>query len=89
MIVRLHKSINSTPAHIISAKGADNMKNGEKPQIPLGLGYALAENTSALKYFSELSAEKQRSVIDRAGSISSRAELRSFVRNMAGLGNIY
>ena len=64
------------------------MPNGEKPQIPLGLGYALAENTSALKYFSELSSEKQRQVIDRTSKISSRAELRSFVRNMTGLGNI-
>ena len=64
------------------------MQNGEKPQIPLGLGYALAENTSALKYFSELSSEKQRQIIDRTSEISSRAELRSFVRNMTGLGNI-
>ncbi|MBR5090165.1 MAG: hypothetical protein IK093_12125 [Ruminiclostridium sp.] len=64
-----------------------DMHKGEKPQIPLGLGYALAENTSALKYFSELSSEKQRQIIDRTGEITSRAELRSFVRNMAGLGN--
>lgn len=63
------------------------MRNADKPQIPLGLGYALAENTSALKYFSELSSEKQRQIIDRTGSISSRAELRNFVRNMAGLGS--
>ncbi|MBR5091201.1 MAG: hypothetical protein IK093_17380 [Ruminiclostridium sp.] len=64
------------------------MRSDDKPQIPLGLGYALAENTSALKYFSELSSEKQRQIIDRTSSISSRAELRSFVRNMTGLGSI-
>lgn len=65
------------------------MQNGDKPQIPLGLGYALAENTSALKYFSELSSEKQRQIIDRTRDINSRAELRSFVRNMTGLGSIF
>ena len=65
------------------------MQNGYKPQIPLGLGYALAENTSALKYFSELSSEKQRQIIDRTRDINSRAELRSFVRNMTGLGSIF
>ncbi|MBO6230848.1 MAG: hypothetical protein J6O50_09805 [Ruminiclostridium sp.] len=65
------------------------MQNGDKPQIPLGLGYALAENTSALKYFSELSSEKQRRIIDRTRDINSRAELRSFVRNMTGLGSIF
>ena len=62
------------------------MENAERPQIPLGLGYALAENTSALKYFSELSSERQRELIDRSGKMSSRAELRAFVRNMTGLG---
>lgn len=65
------------------------MQQNEKPVIPLGLGCALSENTSALKYFAELSSEKQREVIERSNAINSRAELRSFVRNMAGLGNIF
>ncbi len=58
---------------------------GEKPQIPLGLGYALAENTAALKYFAELSSERQQQIIDRTGNINSRAEMRNFVRNMTGM----
>ncbi len=65
------------------------MQKSDKPQIPLGLGCALAENTSALKYFSELSSEKQRQIIDRTCEMTSRAELRSFVRNMSGLGNMF
>ena len=64
------------------------MQDGEKPKIPIGLGCALAENTSALKYFSELSSEKQRSIIDRTNEMTTRAEIRSFVRNITGLGNI-
>ena len=64
------------------------MRNAGKPEIPLGLGYALAENTSALRFFSELSSEKQRMVIDRTNNMSSRAEIREFVRNMAGLGRM-
>ncbi len=63
------------------------MYSGEKPRIPLGLGYALAENTSALKYFAELSSERQREIIDRSRDMHSRAELRSYVRNMACLGS--
>ena len=64
------------------------MQHKEKPQIPLGLGYALAENTAALKYFSELSSERQREIIDRTGSINSRTEMRNFVRNMTGMSSI-
>ena len=65
------------------------MNGTEKPKLPVGLGTALAENTGALKYFSELSSEKQRQIIDRTGEMTSRAELRSFVRNMSGLGNVF
>ncbi len=64
------------------------MQIDDTPQIPLGLGYALAENTGALKYFSELSSEKQRQIIDRTNEMSSRAEIRAFVRNMTGLSNV-
>lgn len=61
---------------------------GERPEIPLGLGYALSENSSALKYFAELSSDKQREIIDRTNRMSSRSEIRSFVRNMTGMSNI-
>ena len=64
------------------------MYSREKPQIPLGLGYALAENTSALKYFAELSSERQREIIDRSTEMRSRAELRNYVRRMAGMSNV-
>ena len=64
------------------------MQTNEKPKLPIGLGTALAENTGALKYFSELSAEKQREVIEHTNTISSRTELRNFVRNRAGFGSI-
>lgn len=64
------------------------MQQSEKPQIPLGLGYALAENTAALKYFAELSSERQQQIIDRTGTINSRAEMRNFVRNMTGMSPI-
>ena len=64
------------------------MNGTEKPKLPVGLGTALAEKTGALKYFSELSAEKQREVIEHTNTISSRTELRNFVRSMAGFGSI-
>ena len=64
------------------------MYSGDKPQIPLGLGYALAENTGALKYFAEISSERQREIIDRSTEMRSRAELRNYVRSMAGMSSI-
>ena len=64
------------------------MYGEQRPEIPLGLGYALSENSSALKYFAELSSDKQREIIDRTNRMSSRSEIRSFVRNMTGMSNI-
>lgn len=81
--------IKARPFRIIIPKGSDIMQNNDKPQIPIGLGSALAENTSALKYFSELSSEKQRRIIDCTNKMGSRAEIRTFVRNMTGLGNLF
>ena len=58
------------------------MQPDSRPEIPLGLGYALSENTSALSYFATLSAEKQREMIERSREIGSRAEMRQFVKSM-------
>lgn len=56
----------------------------EKPKVPADLVSVLAENTGMLKFFSELSPERQRRFIDLAAETSSIAELRSMVRKMSG-----
>lgn len=56
------------------------MQNKEiRPTVPLGLGYALAENSAALKYFAELSEQRRKEVIEQTRAITSKAEMRAFV----------
>lgn len=62
------------------------MRN-EGPTVPLGLGYALAENNEALKYFAALSSENQREIIEQTRKIGSKAEMRQFVENLLNREN--
>ena len=62
------------------------MRN-EGPTVPLGLGYALAENNEALKYFAALSSENQREIIEKKRKIGSKAEMRQFVENLVNREN--
>lgn len=55
-----------------------NNNNGV-PEIPLGLGMALAQNSLALKRFAALSITEQQSFIDSAHEIRSSAEMRAYV----------
>lgn len=56
------------------------MQNKEnRPTVPIGLGYALAENSEALKYFAELSEQRRKEVIEQTRAITSKAEMRAFV----------
>ena len=56
------------------------MQNKEnRPTVPLGLGYALAENSAALKYFAELSEQRRKEVIEQTRGSTSKAEMRAFV----------
>ena len=50
-------------------------------ELPLGLGMALAQNTIAMQHFCSWDAGKQREAISRTKQISSKEEMREFVRN--------
>ena len=63
------------------------MMRNEGPTVPLGLGYALAENNEALKYFAALSSENQREIIEQTRKIGSKAEMRQFVENLLNREN--
>lgn len=54
-----------------------NYANG--PEIPMGLGMALAENLPAMKYFSSLSPRQQQEIIRKTHQISSKEEMQQFV----------
>jgi uncharacterized protein YdeI (YjbR/CyaY-like superfamily) len=53
------------------------------PEIPMGLGMALAQNPNAMRYFSALPAGERQRIIDRAHGIESKEEMRSFVASLA------
>ncbi len=59
----------------------------DRPDMPLGLGYALAANSSALKAFAELSSERQRQIIENSRSVTSKTEMRKFVENIKSKEN--
>lgn len=53
-------------------------------ELPLGLGMALAQNLTAMEKFTSLSTEQKSSVISKAGSVSSKNEMRALVSELAG-----
>ena len=63
------------------------MRRNEGPTVPLGLGYALAENKEALKYFAALSSENQREIIEQTRKIGSKAEMRQFGEHLVNSEN--
>ena len=50
--------------------------------LPMGFGMALSQNAQAMRYFSFLSPDQQRQLIDQAHTISSKREMRSFVDSL-------
>jgi uncharacterized protein YdeI (YjbR/CyaY-like superfamily) len=49
------------------------------PEVPIGLGMALAKNPAAMNYFSNLDVESQRRIIDQTHSVRSKEQMDAFV----------
>lgn len=54
----------------------------EKEGLPLGFGFALAQNPDAMRSFSNLSEAKQEEVLQKAHSLSSKEEMQSLVNSL-------
>lgn len=52
-------------------------------EIPMGFGMALAQNTDAMQYFSNLSEDEKRAVISGTHSIHSKAEMQNYVNQLS------
>ena len=61
-----------------------NFANG--PEIPMGLGMALAQNSQAMDYFSRLTPEQGRQIIEQTHLIQSKEQMRSYVQQLASQG---
>ena len=52
--------------------------------LPMGFGMALVQDPGAMAYFSDLSPDRQRQIIDQTHTIQSKGEMQSFVRHLTG-----
>ncbi len=57
--------------------------------LPMGFGMALAQNMGAMERFSALSAQEQQQLLDRAGSVRSKAEMQALVSSIAPGGTFF
>ena len=56
-----------------------NLTNGD---VPLGLGMALAQNMTAMAYFSSLDAQQQQAIIEHTHQIRSKQEMQAYVNSL-------
>ena len=54
----------------------------EGPEIPMGLGMALAQNLNAMNRFASLPEEKRREIIAHTHEIQSKKERRAYVDSL-------
>lgn len=55
----------------------------DKTELPLGFGFALAQNTDAMKAFANLSAAQQEDIVQKARKVSSKSEIHSLVNGLS------
>ena len=53
------------------------------PEIPLGLGMALAANPFSMSNFAAMTNEQKQDVIERTKSINSKSEMQAFVQTLS------
>ena len=58
-----------------------NYANG--PEIPMGLGMALAQNTPAMNHFSALPDDQKQRIIEHTHQIQSKEQMQQFVQKLA------
>ena len=54
----------------------------DKNELPLGFGFALAQNPDAMKRFSNLPENLQSDILQRARAVTSEQEMQSLVNEM-------
>lgn len=52
-------------------------------ELPLGFGFALAQNPEAMKSFAGLPQARQNEILSQAHSISSKGEMQALVDTLA------
>lgn len=52
------------------------------PEIPMGLGMALAQNIEAMNFFAALTPAQKQAVINYTHTISSKEEMQAYVDSL-------
>lgn len=69
---------------MLDGVGSTSNKNfAQGPEMPLGLGLALAQNVEAMNRFAAMPRERQREIIAHTHEIRSSAEMRAYVALLA------
>lgn len=58
----------------------ENLANG--PDIPMGLGMALAQNRAAMEAFAAMTPSAQQAVIEHTHQIASKREMQAYVASL-------
>lgn len=58
----------------------------EKGDVPLGFGFALAQDPGAMERFAALTEAEREALLNRARSVSSKEEMRALVRQLTAQG---
>ena len=54
------------------------------PELPIGFGFALAQNPEAMQAFAALSEAGQNELVQRACAVSSKREMQALVDGLTG-----
>lgn len=58
----------------------------EKQEIPIGFGFALAQNPEAMKRFSALPQTRQAEILQKAHQAASEQQMQSLVNSLTAQG---
>ena len=54
------------------------------PELPIGFGFALAQNPEAMQVFTRLPEARQAKIVQRARAVSSKQEIQTLVDSLTG-----
>ena len=54
------------------------------PELPIGFGFALAQNPEAMQAFTRLPEASQAEIVQRARAVSSKQEMQTLVDSLTG-----
>lgn len=86
LIVKLKNNLKAIPLYTCQGTQIGvtmELNYTDGPEIPTGLGMALAQNLNAMNYFASLDNTGKQQVIDGTHSVRSKSEMKQYVSNLS------